>query len=220
MTNASRYRLGVDVGGTHTDLVLLDTTSGELMVEKVASTPAQSGARRARRRRAIHRPRHRAGGDRLLRPRHHHHHQRAVGDARRQGRAPDHQGLPRGAGDPDPGARRQPVRLFLCQARADRPAEPHPGNPRALRLRRQRHPAARPGGRPASRARAQSRRRRVDRGLLPVLVHEPAPRGGDPRHRSRRNGPACTCRCRARCCRASANGRGSPPPCSTPISSR
>jgi N-methylhydantoinase A len=40
MTDASRYRLGVDVGGTHTDLVLLDTQSGELLVEKVASTPA------------------------------------------------------------------------------------------------------------------------------------------------------------------------------------
>src|SRR3981189_1491698 len=36
---SSRYRRGVDVGGTHTDLVLLDTTSGELLVEKVASTP-------------------------------------------------------------------------------------------------------------------------------------------------------------------------------------
>jgi len=35
----SRYRLGVDVGGTHTDLVLLDTTSVALLVEKVASTP-------------------------------------------------------------------------------------------------------------------------------------------------------------------------------------
>ncbi len=34
-----RYRLGVDVGGTHTDLVLLDAESGTLMVEKVASTP-------------------------------------------------------------------------------------------------------------------------------------------------------------------------------------
>jgi N-methylhydantoinase A len=40
MTSGSRYRLGVDVGGTHTDLVLLDTASGELIVEKVASTPA------------------------------------------------------------------------------------------------------------------------------------------------------------------------------------
>jgi N-methylhydantoinase A len=40
MDNSSaRYRLGVDVGGTHTDLVLLDTVSGEVLVEKVASTP-------------------------------------------------------------------------------------------------------------------------------------------------------------------------------------
>jgi N-methylhydantoinase A len=38
-TERYRYRLGVDVGGTHTDLVLLDTTTGELSVEKVASTP-------------------------------------------------------------------------------------------------------------------------------------------------------------------------------------
>ena len=36
----ARYRLGVDVGGTHTDLMLLDAVSGELMVEKVSSTPA------------------------------------------------------------------------------------------------------------------------------------------------------------------------------------
>lgn len=34
-----RYRLGVDVGGTHTDLVLLDVETGRLMVVKVASTP-------------------------------------------------------------------------------------------------------------------------------------------------------------------------------------
>jgi N-methylhydantoinase A len=34
-----RYRLGVDVGGTHTDLVLLNVATGELMVEKVSSTP-------------------------------------------------------------------------------------------------------------------------------------------------------------------------------------
>ena len=37
--STSRYRLGVDVGGTHTDLVLLDTTTGELLIEKVSSTP-------------------------------------------------------------------------------------------------------------------------------------------------------------------------------------
>ncbi len=37
---ATQYRLGVDVGGTHTDLVLLDVTSGSIAVEKVATTPA------------------------------------------------------------------------------------------------------------------------------------------------------------------------------------
>src|SRR3954453_16324706 len=37
--SASRYCLGVDVGGTHTDLVLLDTATGELLIEKVSSTP-------------------------------------------------------------------------------------------------------------------------------------------------------------------------------------
>ena len=36
---AARYRLGVDVGGTHTDLVLLDKTTGLIAVEKVSSTP-------------------------------------------------------------------------------------------------------------------------------------------------------------------------------------
>ena len=36
---AKRYRLGVDVGGTHTDLVLLDAEGGALAVEKVATTP-------------------------------------------------------------------------------------------------------------------------------------------------------------------------------------
>jgi N-methylhydantoinase A len=34
-----KYRLGVDVGGTHTDLVLLDVAAGSIAVEKVATTP-------------------------------------------------------------------------------------------------------------------------------------------------------------------------------------
>ena len=36
----SRYRLGIDVGGTHTDLVLLDPADGSITVEKVPTTPA------------------------------------------------------------------------------------------------------------------------------------------------------------------------------------
>jgi N-methylhydantoinase A len=37
---ATKYRLGVDVGGTHTDLVLLDVGTGSIAVEKVSTTPA------------------------------------------------------------------------------------------------------------------------------------------------------------------------------------
>ena len=37
---AKKYRLGVDLGGTHTDLVLLDVASGSIAVEKVATTSA------------------------------------------------------------------------------------------------------------------------------------------------------------------------------------
>ena len=36
---ATKYRLGVDVGGTHTDLVLLDVASGSIAVEKVSTIP-------------------------------------------------------------------------------------------------------------------------------------------------------------------------------------
>ncbi len=35
----SRYRLGVDVGGTHTDIVLADARSNEPIIEKIPSTP-------------------------------------------------------------------------------------------------------------------------------------------------------------------------------------
>src|SRR5262245_48836054 len=40
VTLMNRYRLGVDVGGTHTDLVLLDLTDGSFSIEKVSTTPA------------------------------------------------------------------------------------------------------------------------------------------------------------------------------------
>ena len=36
----TKFRLGVDVGGTHTDLVLLDVGAGSIAVEKVSTTPA------------------------------------------------------------------------------------------------------------------------------------------------------------------------------------
>ena len=59
-----------------------------------------------------------------------------------------------------------------------------------------------------------------DRGLLPVLVHESGARGDNARDHPGGIPRASRCRCRAKCCRASANGRGSRPRCSTRISSR
>jgi len=41
---ASRYRLGVDIGGTFTDLLLMDETDGRLLAVKTASTPAPEDA--------------------------------------------------------------------------------------------------------------------------------------------------------------------------------
>ena len=37
---AARYRIGIDTGGTFTDIVSVDTVSGTTHVTKVASTPA------------------------------------------------------------------------------------------------------------------------------------------------------------------------------------
>ncbi len=36
----SRVRIGVDIGGTFTDLVLLDEASGDLTVVKIPTSPA------------------------------------------------------------------------------------------------------------------------------------------------------------------------------------
>lgn len=41
---ARRLRIGVDVGGTHTDLVVMDASTGSLHVEKVPSTPHDPSA--------------------------------------------------------------------------------------------------------------------------------------------------------------------------------
>src|SRR5262249_14889399 len=36
----ARYRLGVDIGGTFTDATLLDKETGDVTIDKVASTPS------------------------------------------------------------------------------------------------------------------------------------------------------------------------------------
>ena len=40
MVDSARYRIGVDIGGTFTDVVLLDTHTQQLRFTKVSTTPA------------------------------------------------------------------------------------------------------------------------------------------------------------------------------------
>ena len=169
----TKYRLGVDVGGTHTDLVLLDVGSGAIAVEKVATTPANPALGIMRgignfAARGVD-----LAADRIFLPRHDDHHQRAFGNARRQGRAPDQPRLSRRAGDARPGARRQSVRLFLPEAarRSRRRVRTREIGGR-IDYTRRRARAARRGRGAQGRRRAEGGGRRLDRGLLSVLVHE------------------------------------------------
>ena len=181
MTSA-RYRLGVDVGGTHTDLVLLDTLSGALMVEKVASTPRNpalgvlDGAARFVAKgippaeigffahgttittNALLEMRGAKVGLLITKG------YRAVQEIQNQAR--DGNLFDYFYAKPAPIAPQSLTKEI--PERSD-----YAGNV----IRPLDHAAVR-----SAAARAQVRGRRVDRGLLPVLVHEPAPRGGDPRH--------------------------------------
>jgi N-methylhydantoinase A len=52
-TSPARYRIGIDTGGTFTDIVSVDTASGAIAVTKVASSPANPGIALVRGVRAI-----------------------------------------------------------------------------------------------------------------------------------------------------------------------
>ena len=52
-SSQARYRIGIDTGGTFTDIVSVDTASGAIAVTKVASTPANPGIALVRGVRAI-----------------------------------------------------------------------------------------------------------------------------------------------------------------------
>ena len=172
--SASRYRLGVDVGGTHTDLVLLDTATGELLVEKVSSTPKNPALGVLEWRGASSSP----GASRRTRSSFFAHGTTITTNALLEMRGAK-VGLLITKGYRAVQEIQNQARdgnlfdYFYAKPAADRAAEPHQGNSRALRLRRPRAPAARPRA-PCARPLASSRRQGVefDRGLLPVLVHE------------------------------------------------
>ncbi len=218
--SAARYRLGVDVGGTHTDLVLLDTATGQLLVEKVSSTPKNPAlgvlngvAKFIARGIAPGTIEFFAHGTTIT--------TNALLEMRGA-----KVGLLITAGY-------RAVQEVQTQARDGNLfdyfyAKPQPIAPQSLtREIPERSDYAGnvllPLDRDAVRRAARELKAagvEFDRGVLPVLVHEPGARGRDPRPHPARNSQACTCRSRARCCHASANGRGSPPRCSTPTSSR
>ncbi len=138
------YRLGVDVGGTFTDILLIDEATGRTHRAKTSSTPEDQSVGVLR---GIERVCESAGvdggRDRRGLPRHHRGHQRDPGEQGRPGRPGHHRRLPAGAADRAVLRPRWPGRLdHLAQARAAGGAGGHRRGARADRQRRRRSSAS------------------------------------------------------------------------------
>ena len=171
------WRIGVDIGGTFTDVALVDDASGQIGVAKVPTTPRDFVAGRAR------------GAGRwrcsrygiapaevgLLCARHDRRHQRHPrGEGRARG-ADHHARLPRRAGAAALGARRPLRPVPGCAGHAD-PAPAAVRDHRAHRRRRRsRHAARRKRDRRADRG-AEGGAGRGDCGLAAVQLPQPGAR--------------------------------------------
>ena len=153
--------IGVDVGGTFTDLVLSDTERDLTVIHKVPTTPADPSGGAGRHPRACAAPRDRARRRRARLSRHDHRHQRR---AREPGRADRHdhdQGLPRHHPRRTPPA----ARALLDHAGgavagpSARPAPPSKGRERAASPRRAARCSCRSTRTRCARRRARSRPR-------------------------------------------------------------
>ena len=181
---ADMYRIGIDVGGTFTDLVAVDERGPRThrQVRLDAARPLDRRDRRARRSwppssapiaRAL------LGADRAHRARHHGGDQRAARAQGRAGRPADHRRPPRRHRDAR-GAQGRPLQPPHAAARAAGAARPPARRARAHALRRH-------ASRPRSTARSleaaiaalAKARRRGGRRLLPARLPRPAPRAGD-----------------------------------------
>ena len=183
MTRDRGYRLGVDVGGTFTDLVLA-APDGRALTRKVLSSAANyaeaiiEGTARAARRGEARAGR--GGGDH---PRHDRGHQCHPRAPRRPHRAAHDGRLSRPPGDRAPAAR-APLRSGLRAGRAAR------APPLAARGRRAHEPcrrgdrAARPDERERGHRSAARRGRRVHRRLLPARLCQCGARAGRRRPRA------------------------------------
>ena len=214
------FIVGIDVGGTFTDLTAVDAATGRVVVTKVPSRPRHEAA-------AV------LGGPRGPR-----HRQRATcgasctappwaptpcsSGAARAVAAADHRRLPRPHRDrphqaQHPGAVHADLRAPQAGGRAQAPLRGH----RAARRRRRGAGAARSA--PASSARSTRALAAGAEAIAVCLLHaylNPAHerargrRGQGPRAR------ACPCRARPTWWPSTASSSASRPPCSTPISSR
>ena len=206
--------IGVDVGGTFTDLVYADTEAGETAVHKVSTTPDDpSRGVVAGLIGALRQVRHPARDHRHGVPRHHHRHQRHP-RARRRGHRHDHdRRLSR-----HPAHRPPPAAAALLD---------HAGHPLAGPAAGQAPPsqdgegaagaaqgrgagAARRGRRAPGRARAEGSGRAGDRHLLPVLLPRCRARGARAWRSCARNIPSASPRPPRRCRRSSASSSASP----------
>ena len=163
--HGASYRLGVDVGGTFTDVLLVDEDSGATWRPRPPPPRGPGGRRPHRHRQGLRRGRDRAARGRPGAARHHGRHQRDPRGQGRHRRPGHHQGLPAGAADRPLLRPRRAGRLdHLAQARAAGRAGEHRRGRRADRQRRHGRPRARRGRRPralgASSPAAASRRSR------------------------------------------------------------
>ena len=177
------YRIGIDVGGTFTDLVAVDDF-GKATLAKVPSTPDDpsigvlDGLQLLAETLGLE-LRGAAGRDRAHRPRHDGRDQRAARAQGRAGRAADDRRPSRRDRDAR-GAEGRPLQSAPAAARAARPAQAAPRRARAAARRRQGRDAARPGlARPRHR-RAEAGTGRGGGGLLSARLPRPAPRARDP----------------------------------------
>ena len=217
--SAATYRVGVDIGGTFTDIVLLGA-DGTIHTKKISSSVdnyAQAIVeglselfqrdRPRRRRDRGDPPRHDGGLQR---------HPRAQGRARR----PDHhQGLSRRAGDPH-AAHARLYDLAWEKPRASGRALSAPGRRRAGRCARPHRARARRARRRTRRRCAAGREGRGDRRLPAQFLRQSAPRAhdqGDPGAQGARSASRAS---PSRCCRRSRNTSAPRPPSSTPMSCR
>ena len=186
------YRIGIDVGGTFTDLVAVDDL-GKADPGQGALDPGRSFGRRPRRaeaagRDARDRARGAAGRDRSHRPRHDGRHQCAARAQGRAGRAVDDRRPSRRDRDAR-GAEGRPLQSAPAAARAARPAQVAARRARAAARRWQGRDAARPGlARPRHRIAERAKRSRRSRSATctPTATRATSSR---PRRRSKRELP-------------------------------